>query len=221
MKQLKVVWMTVIGCLLVTHLSAQDQKQDANDDFKNWYVKPYGGFIGIQNMDLTLVQPDGTNAINVENGFGYTAGISFGYNFSNSIAAELGWEYKSNDVTVSSDAFSSKGDYASNFIYLNAIYNFSTSTRFTPYVGIGGSYIEEIDMDFGTGETAFSFQKNGQLGFQFSGGLDFAISDRWSMNWELRNTRFSNFDLTATNKTRVTDLKYNPFVINIGIKLKF
>jgi len=219
MKKLKLISTLFVLTLLVT---VQLQAQEAQPtESKKFYLKPYGGFIGIQDMTIDFVDQQSVTPVNIKAGFGYTSGISLGYNFTKNISAELGWEYKKNFIEATINDSTYDGDYASNFIYLNAMYRFSTGTRFTPYLGIGGSYIEEVDMDFGSGDSEFSFQKNGQIGVQFLAGLDYAISNRLSMNWELRNNRFSNFDLENDKDMMVTDLKYNPFVVNIGVKVKF
>lgn len=207
-------------CLLTSIFSVAQNStnEEAN---KNFYVKPYAGFIGIQDMDLRLIRDNENSNVAVENGFGYTAGIALGYRLSKNISAEIGWEYKSNEVTISNTDFSNKGDYASNFIYLNGIYNFKTKNRLKPYVGLGASLIQEIDLDFGNGENS-SFSNSGNIGFQGIGGLDFNLSPRWALNWEAKYMTFSQFDMeNEGNNSRLDNLKYNPFIFNIGVKYRF
>lgn len=149
--------------ITTSNVIAQDTTTDT--DVQRFYVKPYAGFIGIQNMSLQLQDNTQTSNISVENGFGFTTGIAAGYNFTKNIVAEIGWEYKSNTITVENTNIRSTGDYASNFIYLNGIYNFTTESKWKPYVGLGASLIQEIDLDFGQGENT-SFSTSGNVGLQ-------------------------------------------------------
>jgi len=210
--------------LLVCLLSAfkvVSQETKSNKDYKKFYLKPYAGFIGIEDMSLQLVKNNQTTNIEVDNGFGFTTGISLGYNFTENITAEVGWEYKRNDITIENNSVKSSGDYASNFIYLNGIYNFSTNSRFKPYLGLGLSLIQEIDLDFGDGNNT-SFSESGNVGFQGIIGLDFNFSQKWALNWEAKYVAFSEFDMkNEANNDQLNNLKYNPFIFNVGIKYRY
>ena len=219
MKKLKFnVLFLLIGLSISTALA---QETSENKDFRRFYIKPYAGFIGIQDMSLQLVDGNQTTNIDVENGFGFTTGISLGYSFTENITAEIGWEYKSNDITVINNNIRSSGDYASNFIYLNGIYNFSTNSKFKPYVGLGASLIQEIDIDLSNGMD-MSFSDSGNIGFQGLVGLDYNLSNRWALNWEAKYVTFSEFNMNSeSNNSSLNNLKYNPFIFNIGIKYRF
>ncbi len=219
MKNLKFNVLFLLLTLSISSILAQEKNE--NKDLKRFYVKPYAGFIGIQDMTLQLVDNNQTTNIDIENGFGFTTGISLGYKFTENVTAEIGWEYKSNDITVINNNVRSSGDYASNFIYLNGIYNFSTNSRFKPYLGLGASLIQEIDLDFGDGmETSFS--DSGNFGFQGLIGLDYNLSNRWALNWEAKYVTFSEFNMNnESNNSNLNNLKYNPFIFNIGIKYRF
>jgi len=215
---------TMLLSILLLGLSSQAEAQeDTSSASKRFYVKPYVGFIGIQDMDITIDDGATKTPVAVKSGFGYTTGLSVGYAFTNNFSAELGWEYKSNNVEATFANTTYDGNYASNFIYLNGRYTFNTSSKFAPYIGAGITYIEEIDFDFEIGNTENSFAENGDIGFNILAGLDYNFSDRWTLNWELRSTFFSDIELSSEENSNVklTDLKYNPFVINIGIKYRF
>ena len=205
--------------LTLANVIAQEKK--AVKDYGKFYVKPYAGFIGVQNMTSQLQNNNQNTTISIENGFGFTTGIAFGYNFAKKLTAEMGWEYKSNDITVINNGVKTSGDYASNFIFLNGIYTINTVSRIKPYVGLGASLIQEIDLDFGQGEDT-SFSTSGNIGFQGIAGLDFNFSKRWILNWEAKYVTFSEFNMkNEGNNDRLNNLKYNPFIFNIGIKYRF
>jgi len=219
MKKLELATILALYTLAYTNLAAQESTTKEN--FKDFYIKPYGGFIGIQNMNLQLVESNENSNLYIENGFGFTTGISLGYNFIENFTVEVGWEYKRNDITVTNNNTSSKGDYASNFIYLNGIYNFSTKSKIAPYLGFGTSLIQEIDLDLGKGENT-SFSNSGNIGFQAIIGFDFNFSKRWALNWEAKYVTFSKFDMeNEANNDQLNNLKYNPIIVNIGVKYRF
>lgn len=211
-----------IWCFLfISSISIYAQERTDNKSTK-FFVKPYAGFIGVQDMTIELVDQTNQTSLEVENGFGYATGVSFGYTFYKNITAELGWEYKSNQITIS-DGINSKikGDYASNFIYLNGVYSFNTESKFTPYLAGGVSVIEEIDMDLGD-DTGNSFSNSGQIGWQVIAGLDYKFASKWSLNWEAKYVSFGEFSMdNETNSSSLKKLKYNPFIFNIGLKYRF
>jgi len=219
MKSLKFFWVIALICIVTVPIYGQEKVE--SNEFKKFYVKPYGGFIGIQDMDLQLTTSTTTSPVNVESGFGYTAGISAGYFITEKISTELGFEYKSNSITTFVDNVEDNGDYASNFIYLNAFYNFRSGQLFNPYIGIGLSLIEEIDIDLNSNDTA-SFSDSGNIGFQGIAGLDFNFSEKWALNFEMKYVTFSDFDMEEELSDRMLrGLSYNPFIVNIGVKYRF
>jgi opacity protein-like surface antigen len=219
MKKIIFSTMVLVGCLIATNLFGQ--KTIPLEKFSKWYVKPYAGFIGIQDMSLTLMENNQTTNISIETGFGFTSGVSLGYHFTKNLSTEIGWEYKRNEVTITTMDVKSKGDYASNIFYVNGIYNFITIGKLKPYAGLGACFIQEIDLDFGFGENE-SFSNSGNLGFQAVAGLDFNLSERWALNWEAKYTTFSKYDMeNESNGSSLINLKYNPFIFNIGVKYRF
>lgn len=209
----------IVVIFLTTTVFGQESESD--NEIKKFYVKPYAGFIGIQDMEIQYLENGQSTDISIESGFGFTSGISFGYHFTKNFSAELGWEYKRNDITVKYDNDKSTGDYASNFIYLNGFYNFNSQGKLKPYVGLGVSIIEEIDIDLTSSEEE-SFSDSGNVGFQGLAGLDFDFSKRWALNWEAKYVVFSDFDMESEiNDNTLSNLEYKPFIFNIGIKYRF
>jgi len=219
MKKLSQTTLFILCFMIVTNLLAQESKPE--NSLKNFYIKPYGGFIGIQNTTPTFQQDNTSTKIEVETGFGINTGISLGYSFSENFFAEIGWEYKTNEISVKNNDLKTNGDYASNFIFLNGLYNLNTKGNFIPYVGLGTALIQEIDIDLSTnGNTSFS--NSGNFGFQGIIGLDFNFSERWALNWEAKYISFGSLELdNEMNDSSISNIKYNPFIFNIGIKYRF
>ncbi len=202
--------------------SLHGQTQESTS-IRKFFLKPYGGLSVISDVSPVL-KLDGKESLSqVSTGLGFSTGITAGYNFTPSFSAEAGWEYKTNDIDFSVDNNTYQGNYASNTYYLNGKYMFNTQGRFKPYAGAGISMIQEIDLDFEMFESERSFSTDGKFGFLGLVGLDFLINDRLALNAELTHTRYASLDLTAEDGSgsELQDLKYNPLVLNLGVKIRF
>lgn len=214
--------MTLLFAGFFAQTSLFGQENAAKPETGKFFVKPYAGFIGIQDMELLYKKNSHSSNISVDNGFGFTSGISLGYHFSKNISAEIGWEYKTNESTITNSSAKSTGDYASNFIYVNGIYNFTTQGKLKPYMGVGASLIQEIDLDLVIDGVYTSFSRSGNIGFQGIAGLDFNFAKKWALNWEAKYVNFGEFDMEdAPNNSSMKNLRYNPFIFNIGFKFRF
>ena len=155
---------------------------------------------------------------------GFNAGFSIGYQYTPYLAAELAWEYRSNDseVTLPDNERFTSGNYASNIFHVNSIYSFSPGKRLNPYVGAGISWVQEIDIDLEKNGSEQSFSADGDLGYQLFAGLDYQINSLWSLNSEIRYGHISNIDLKGENVTgTIEDIDYKPITIQFGVKYKF
>ncbi len=195
----------------------------ANDN--NWYLKPT---IGISQMGDQKGQTTGVGSVdgpvNLELDSGFTPGMAFGYNYDNGWAAELAWEYRTNDSqsTLSDSTFFPEGNYASNVFFFNGYYHFTTQGNWQPYVGAGLMYGQEIDIDFEVNGTEQSYTGDGDLGFQIMTGVKYLINDSWSLNGEIRYGRFSSVDLSGEGTTgQINDLDYDPVTLGLGLQYNF
>ena len=212
----------IVSAFLGTGWSLYGQVDTSLSD-QNFFLKPYGGVSMISAVSPVLKLDGKELPSKVNTGIGFSTGITAGYKFTPNFTVEAGWEYKTNDIDFTVDNKTHLGNYASNTFYLNGIYVFNTKSRFKPYAGAGISFIQEIDLDYETFESERSFSTDGELGVQGLAGLDYLINDRVVLNTELTHTRYASFDLIAEDGSggELQDLKYNPFVLNVGIKILF
>lgn len=212
-------------CLLAAGALMFNSLAIANDS--TWSIVPYAGFSVLDDQSATIsgTGPIANGNFNVDVGSGFVAGISARYNYKNSPwISEFGWEYRSNDsaATPSSGELFDSGNYASNTFYINGRYAFNNSGRLTPWLGGGGVWTQEIDVDTENANAGISFADSGSVGFQLMVGADYDINERLYLSSEIRYSSQSGLSLsTEDNAMQVNDLNYQPVTFSIGLGIRF
>ena len=191
-----------------------------------WFIKPITGFSQMSSTDgnsIGVGTQDGVVDVDLDSGF--LAGLGFGYRYNPSLSVELSWEYRTNDseTTLADGDLFDDGNYASNTFYLNGYYHFQTENRWTPYLGLGLGWIQEIDIDLERGGTEQSYSGDGDIGLQAMLGLEYELNSNWKFNTELRYSRFSSIDLEGEDGAtgRIDDLEYDPLTVGVGFSYYF
>jgi len=191
-----------------------------------WFARPIIGLSNLSDLNASGVGVDGANGstlINLDSGF--VAGLGLGYQYNDNLAAEIAWEFRSNDssVILPNGTEFSDGNYASNTFFLNGMYYFDSSTQWQPYLGAGLAWIQEIDIDLEGGGRALSYSADGEFGFQLFAGLDYDLSDRLAVAAELRYTSFSDLELLPEEGAvgRFTGFEYEPTTLGLSLRYKF
>lgn len=214
----KALILTAAAAMLPINLMAADTG--------NWFVRP---FVGLSQMsDLSadtenLGALDGRSQIDLDAGF--NAGIGWGYRYNDRVAVELAWEYRTNDssVTLADNSEFSDGNYASNMFFLNGFYYPQVkSLRWSPYVGGGLSWMQEIDIDLEQSGVETSLSGEGDIGYQLFAGADYKLDEQWSVGFELRYGSTTGIDLKGEgNNGRYRNLDYQPTTLQIGLTYQY
>lgn len=189
-----------------------------------FYLKPYFGVSALSDKNAEtngIGAQNGTADIQVDSGF--VSGVGFGYRYNPNVAAEIAWEYRTNnsETTLADGSVFSEGDYASNILYLNGYYFSNARGNWTPYVGAGIGWIQEIDLDFESNGVEQSFSGDGDIAFQFMAGVEYGLSENSRLNAELRYSNAS-VDLEGENATgSFSDLDYDPLSLQLGLSFYF
>ena len=175
-----------------------------------WQVK-VGGSVISPTQDTDILG----GAANVEADHEYAFTPSVEYFFNDNISAELLLATPiSHDVLVN-------GDSAVKIKHLpptlTAKYNFKNSTRFTPYIGVGGTAFVAWDekSDLGKVKVKEDFGFAGQIGFNFQP----ADAKNWGVFFDARYAQLSpEVEIEGVPKF---DLDIDPMVYTIGYSYKF
>ena len=171
-----------------------------------WQVKVGGSVISPTQDSTTL-------GLNVEADHEYAFTPSVEYFFNDNISAELLLATPiSHDVLVN-------GDSAIKIKHLpptlTAKYHFKNSTRFTPYIGVGGTAFVAWDEEGLAKDVKEDFGFAGQIGFNFQP----ADAKNWGVFFDARYAQLSP-EVTLINNTKF-DLDIDPMVYTIGYSYKF
>ena len=194
---------------------------------EGWSIVPYVGTSQLGNQSPDLIGSDdlvdGGLDITVDTGF--TAGVGLRYDYENSRwASEVGWEYRTNDsqTTTADGNVLPDGNYASNIFYLNGRYALTDGNRWTPWIGGGLTWIQEVDLDSEDANGERSFSESGFVGFQVMAGIDYDVSDRFYLTSELRYMSYNSLDLEEEGGNgRITNIDYQPVTLGLGFGIRF
>jgi opacity protein-like surface antigen len=90
-------------------------------------------------------------------------------------------------------------------------------------VGLGVGWVQEIDFDINAGATERAWSKQGDIGVQLIGGVEFPLADAWSLTADVRLLRLGKHELTAEEGVtgRLAKPGYNPLSVQIGVRRRF
>jgi len=207
--------------LMLTAATAGANERDG------WSVVPYVGIsvLGDQSPGIAGADDivDGELDVAVDSGF--TAGLGLRYAYDDSRwTSEVGWEYRSNDSTTTAADGSElpDGNYASNTFYLNGRYDLIDGAIWTPWIGGGLTWIQEVDLDSEDEAGERSFADSGSVGFQLMAGVNRALTERLYLSGELRYSRQTDLELAEEGGSgRVRDIDYAPLTLGLGVGVRF
>ena len=207
-----------VFCLLATGAASADDN--------NWFVRPYVGLSQMSDLSADFEDIDGLSGkADIDLDSGFTGGLGVGYRFNPQIAAEFGWEYRSNEssVTLADTSEFDDGNYASNIFYLNGYYHFAERGAWQPYVGGGLTWIEEIDIDLERSGEELSYSGDGDTGYQVFAGVNYRLSPDWQLQTELRYGSITGIDLDGESGAsgEITDLDYETTTLHVGLVYAF
>ncbi len=191
-----------------------------------WFVRPYVGLSQMSDLSSDFSNIDGLSGdadIDLETGF--TGGIGIGYRYTDRVAVEFGWEYRSNDseTTLNDISEFDDGNYASNIFYLNGHYQFEKKDKWQPYVGAGLTWVEEIDIDLERNGDELSYSGDGDVGYQVFAGINYDLNQAWKLQSELRYGSITDIDLEGESKDvgEFDGIDYETTTLQIGLVYEF
>jgi outer membrane autotransporter protein len=220
-----------LGPLLCSALlPATAMAQAERADSKGFYVTLYGQYSRLGSSDLAETGALGAgNALSAKFGNGMGFGGDVGYRYANGWAAEIEWNYRSHSLDSLRQGetnVASAGDFASNIILVNGLRRFNTAGAWTPYLGAGIGWVEEIDIDLkpGAGGAKRGYSAGSKTAFQLIAGAEYALTPNWSLTSDARWLHVGSVKLEneAGNPGGLVDsLKYNPLSVQLGVRYNF
>ena len=160
----------------------------------------------------------------------FDAGLGFGgdigFRYGNGWAAEVEWNYRRHDLKSLSGSTTTvnDGDFASNIFFVNGLRRFpGTSGGWTPYIGAGIGWVQEIDFDLNSGGTDRAWSKQGKVGLQLIAGAEIPMNKDWRLTADVRMLRLGSVELPAEEGVtgRLSKPDYNPVSVQLGLRRMF
>ncbi|MFC3149374.1 outer membrane protein [Piscinibacterium candidicorallinum] len=217
-----------LGPLLCAGLLPADAQ--AQTEPKGLYATLYGQYskIGSSTVNETGARGAG-NSLRAEFDSGSGWGGDIGWRYGNGWAAELEWNYRShslNGLRLGGANFTRDGDFASNILMVNGLRRFPSTSTWTPYLGAGIGWVQEIDIDVkpDTGGTERSYSASSKFAFQLIAGVEYALTPQWRMTADARWLRVGSVRLdneVGNSGGTVGPLTYNPLSVQVGVRYSF
>jgi opacity protein-like surface antigen len=158
---------------------------------------------------------------------GMGLGGDIGYRYGNGWATEFEWNWRRHDLSSlrrATTTLATDGDFASNIIFVNALRRFiGQRGGWTPYVGAGIGWVQEIDMDLNSGAAERAWSRQGRFGVQLIGGAEVPLSQSWRLTADVRLLRVGGVELPAEEGVtgRLAQPRYNPVSVQVGLRRVF
>lgn len=190
-----------------------------SDTFSKWQARLR--FITVIPNESASIEAIGGD---VEISTAYVPELDFTYFFTKNWAAELILATTNHDVKAVNTAAGTidLGDVWLLPPTLTLQYHF-TGGMAKPYLGAGVNYTIFYSAD--QGPVADDVSYDNSLGFALQGGLDYALTDKWFINLDIKKI-FLQTDATVNATTALgatvnADVDINPLILGIGVGLKF
>lgn len=204
--------------LLTRHASAD------NRDYQGPYARLIGGLSFAQDSDFEGGGPGSFPSGEASLSNGAIVGLAAGYRFNRNFAADLDYAYRSNDIDkvkgTGGATIADGGDLASVAIMANGYYYFDFAETWSPYIGLGLGFLQEIDSDVElTGATPQKDLEDQVFAWQAMLGAEVPIHERWRLYGEGRLLSAPSSDLSNSSGSYSVD--YNTLSLIFGVGYQF
>lgn len=196
---------------------------------KGFYATVYGQYSRIGASSFTESGALGAGAgLRAEFGGGLGLGGDFGWRYGNGWAAEVEWNYRSHpldSLRQGAAALARDGDFASNILLVNGLRRFPGGA-WTPYLGAGIGWVQEIDIDLApaAGGAERGYSAGSKFAVQLIAGAEYALTSRWSLAGDARWMRVGSVRLNNEEGNpggSASPLNYKPLSVQLGLRYRF
>lgn len=195
-----------------------------NMDYQGPYARLLGGLNFALDSDFDGSTPNSFPSGEASLDTGAVVGLTAGYRFNRNFAADLEYAYRSNDIDkikgTGGAIIADGGDLASVAIIANGYYYFDFAETWSPYIGLGLGFLQEIDSDVElTGANSQKDLEDQVFAWQAMLGAEVPIDQNWRFYGEGRFMSAPSPDLSNSNGAYSVD--YNNLSLIFGIGYQF
>lgn len=217
---MKVVRQGLLAGMLFTLGLAGPAAADSTD-----YTGPYAKLLGGLNFALDS-DYDGSSPSSFPSGeasftTGALVGLAGGYRLNRNFAGELEYVYRSNDIDkvkgTGGTTIADGGDLASVAIMANGYYYFGFAETWSPYIGLGLGFLQEIDSDVElTGAADQKDLEDEVFAWQAMVGAEVPMTETWRFYGEGRFMAAPGPSLSNGNGSYDVDYKNLSLIVGVG-----
>lgn len=217
--------MLVSGSIAVVSMCGITEQASAdNVDYQGPYARLMGGVNFALDSDFDGSRPDSFPSGEASLDTGAVVGLAAGYRFNRNFAADLDYAYRSNDINkikgTGGTTIADGGDLASVAIMANGYYYLDFAETWSPYIGLGLGFLQEIDSDVElTGLDSQKDLEDQVFAWQAMAGAEVPIDQNWRFYGEGRFMSAPSPDLSNSNGSYSVD--YNNISLIFGIGYQF
>jgi outer membrane protein OmpA-like peptidoglycan-associated protein len=203
----------IAATLIATLFAVQVQAQDATNA-RHVYV---GAGVGLVNTPSTTVTDTTSRSVKFDNG--NMGSVFVGYDYGSKWRAEVELSRRAAGLsTVSGTAAS--GEALASSLMLNGMYDFSSASAFTPYLGLGLGY-SQVKMKRATPFGASSINdSDNALALQGIAGVSYAMSQTLDLFADYRYFQTQNLDLRTAAGTKAS-FDLSDHAVMVGFRYNF
>jgi opacity protein-like surface antigen len=195
-----------------------------NTDYQGPYARLMGGLNFALDSDFDGSNPNSFPSGEASLDTGGVVGLAAGYRFNRNFAADLDYLYRSNDIDkikgTGGATVADGGDLASVAIMANGYYYFDFAESWSPYIGLGVGFLQEIDSDVElAGRNSQKDLEDQVFAWQAMVGAELPIDESWRFYGEGRFMSAPSPDLSNSNGSYSVD--YNNLSLILGIGYQF
>jgi opacity protein-like surface antigen len=213
------------GAVALMSMCAMTREASADTtDYQGPYARLMGGLNFALDSDFDGNRSDSFPSGEASLDTGAVVGLAAGYRFNRNFAADLDYAYRSNDIDTikgtGGGTIADGGDLASVAIMANGYYYFDFAESWSPYIGLGVGFLQEIDSDVEL--VGFNDQKDLEdsvFAWQAMVGAEVPIDDSWRFYGEGRFMSAPSPELSNSNGSYSVD--YNNLSLIFGIGYQF
>ncbi len=143
--------------------------------------------------------------------------VDFSYFITDNIALELIAAVTHHDMSLENPDLD-LGDVWLLPPTLTVQYHFMPKKKFSPYIGVGVNWTLFFNRDKSTDITAINYTNS--FGPAFQAGLDMAVTDRWSLNIDVKKV-FVQTDVKVNGTINAKDVDLDPWIVGFGFGYRF
>ena len=197
------------------------QASAESPDYQGPYARLMGGLNFALDSDFDGSNPDSFPSGEASLDTGAVVGLAAGYRFNRNFAADLDYAYRSNDIdTIKGSGgatIADGGDLASVAIMAKGYYYFDFAETWSPYIGLGMGFLQEIDSDVDLAGVPSQKDLEDQVfAWQAMVGAEVPVDPNWRFYGEGRFMSAPSPDLSNGNGSYSVDYTNLSLILGIG-----